>query len=310
MKLKHIFALILAVLIGVSTLLTFAFSDRFMLSNPEETFLFYASSYPVYALGSMILKDIPGMELRMLLQPQDAGLSSYTLSDWDIALIDGCDVLMLNGGGYEGFEASVNSGDKIVISTVSGLKYSMDDVKVLTAEGEETDAKDNPWLFLCTDGAVQMAEAITANMLAVDEAYTQEYYRNLGSAREHLDKIDKEIRESALDGTIKVAAGHKALYYTAKETGLFCNLVIDRLPAQDMTDEALSAILALLQENGISVILLESQAPNEISAYFEENGIKVIKLDIMTSLTEKDGIEAYGETLIKNARLIREKLGS
>lgn len=310
MKLKHIFALILAVLIGVSALFTFAFSDRYALSNPEETFLVYASAYPVYALASMILKDIPGMELRMLLQPQDVGLSSYALSDWDIALIDGCDVLMLNGGGYEGFEASVNSGDKIVISTVSGLKYSMDDVKVLTADGEETDAKDNPWLFLCVDGAVQMAEAITANMLAVDEAYTQEYYRNLGSAREYLDKIDKEIRATALDGTIKVAAGHKALYYTAKETGVQCDLVIDRLPAQEMNDEALSAILALLQENGIGVILLESQAPNEISAYFEENGIKVIKLDIMTSLTEKDGIEAYGETLIKNARILREKLGS
>lgn len=310
MKLKHVFTLVLALVICVSALFTFVVANKFALPNPEETFLVYASSYPVYALGSMILKDIPGMELRMFLQPQDTGLSAYMLSDWDLALIGGCDVLMLNGGGYEGFEASVSSGDKIVISTVSGLKYSMDDVKLVSSEGEEVNTLENPWMFMSTEGAVQMAEAITANLLAIDEAYTQEYYRNLASAREYLDRLAEKIREQAIDGTIKVAAGHKALYYTAKEMGLFCELVIDRLSAQEHSEQELSTMLALMRENEIDVILMESQVPRQTEAYFEANGIKVIKLDIMTSLTEKDGTEAYGDTLVKNAELIREKIGS
>ena len=307
MKLKHVFAITLALIIGLSALFTFAFAGKFALGNTEQDFLIYASSYPMYALSSLVLKDIPGMELHSFLQPQDAGLSAYTLSDWDTALIDNCDVLILNGGGYEGFERLLSAGDTIMVSAVSGLKYSVEDAWIIDFTGSEQDTFENPWLFMYTDGAMELTEAITANMLAVDEMYTEKYYENLGSARAYFENLAYELQALAPENRVRVAAGHEAFYYTANELGLECPVIFDRLPAQEHSDEEMSRMLKSLTDSGIDILLIESQAGEELIAYFEDNGITVIPLDLMTSYTEKDGADVFGRVLLNNAKLIREK---
>lgn len=310
MKLKHIFALALAILLTFCAVFVFAFAGRFRIEDTDQNILIYTASYPVYALGSMIVKDIPGVELHILLEPQESGLTDYTLSDWDKALISNCDALMLNGGGYEGFENSVNTGDTVVMSLMSGLKYSIDDAAIKDFTGRENAEKTDPWLFMYTDGAKQTAEAITANMLAVDELYTDAYYKNLASAKKAVDEIASEIALLRSDEPIPVAAAHEAFFYTALEMGLDCRLVFRRLPAQEHNYDDMQEMLNALKDADISVLLIEEQAPEELTSCMENSGITVIKLDPLTSHTEKEGTEAYRSVLIENAKRIREKLKS
>ena len=308
MKLKQIFALSLAVILALSAVFVFAFAKRFKIEDDDQNILIYASSYLVYALGSMIVKDIPGVELHLLLQPQDSGLKNYTLSDWDTALISNCGVLLLNGGGYEGFESSVNTGDTAVMSLMSGLKYSVDDVVIADYTGSESDTLNDPWLFMYTDGAKQIAEAITANMLAIDELYTDLYYKNLAAAEEKLNETASEIAQMRIDAAIPAAAAHEAFYYTAMETGLDCRLILRRLPAQEHSEDEMHEMLCALKDAGITVLLIEEQAPAGFVSYMEDGGITVIKLDLYTSHTEKEGSEEYHSVLIENAKRIRENL--
>ena len=306
MRFKHIFALALALILVVSAVFVFLFSDEIAVKKTKDEFVIWADSYPLYALAGRIVKDVPGMSIIYSLQPQDEGLEQYTLSDWDKAIISECDVIMLNGGGYESFESDVASGEKPVITAVSGLKYTVDDINVYGNGGGEPIT--DPDLYLGIDGARQMLEAITANMLALDEVYTARYYTNLSEAEAYLYTIEEQINACKIDTPVPAAAAHKALYYTAEECGLDCKYIIDREPASCPGDNELNEILADLTEAGISVLLTEKQAPYEFTAFFEQNGITVISVNLMTSLTAQDGIEAYGNTLVENAKTIYTRL--
>ncbi len=306
MRFKHIFALALALILVVSAAFVFLFSDKCAVTKTKDEFVIWADSYPLFALASRIVKDVPGMSIIYPLQPQDEGMEQYTLSDWDKAIIAGCDVIMLNGGGYESFEADVVCGDKPVITAVSGLKYTVEGLNIYGNGGGEPIT--DPYLYLSIDGARQMLEAITANMLALDEVYTARYYTNLSEANAYLDTIEEQINAYKIDTPVPAAVAHKSLFYSAEECGLDCTYIIDREPASCPGDNELNEILADLTEAGVSVILAEKQAPYEFTAFFEQNGITVISVDLMTSLTAQDGIDAFGNTLADNAKQVYTRL--
>ena len=75
-------------LIAVLCLLALAYGATFMLKRHalnanRDAYIVYASSYPVYAVGSMIIDHVPGMQLKLLTQPQLVGYTAYTLSAFD-----------------------------------------------------------------------------------------------------------------------------------------------------------------------------------------------------------------------------------
>lgn len=308
MRFKHFFAIAAAVFLLSAAVFTFLFSDHFRVSEKQDSFTIYTGSYPMYALGSRIVKDIPGMELLFAFQPQDQGQEEYALSDWDRAYMESCDVILLTSGGFESYETEISGGSTAVISTVNGLKYSIDGVDVYGKDRGE--ALQNPWLFLGVDGAKQICEAITANMLALDEVYTSNYYQNLSEALLYLDELSSKIDSYKLNENIKVAAAHKAFYYTCEDLNLDCTYIIERLPASEIGDNELNEILNDLRERSIGVLLVEKQAPAALTAFFEQNGITVIRLNLMTDLTANDGIESFGKVLTENAKEIYMRLSN
>jgi len=75
-------------------------------SDVPEDFGIYASFLPVYMLLDLIIdEDIPGMNLHLLIQPQDGCMRSYALSDWDQYVLMNADAVILIGNGFESFDA-------------------------------------------------------------------------------------------------------------------------------------------------------------------------------------------------------------
>ena len=67
---------------------------------PEEAseISVYATFYPLYALTDALMDGVPNASLHCLVQPQDGCLRSYTLSDWDAALLASSADAVIAGG--------------------------------------------------------------------------------------------------------------------------------------------------------------------------------------------------------------------
>ena len=61
------------------------------------------SFYPVYLLAQAVMEGAEHVELKNMAQPQTGCLHDYELTISDMKLLEGADVLIINGGGMENF---------------------------------------------------------------------------------------------------------------------------------------------------------------------------------------------------------------
>jgi len=276
-------------------------------SDVPEDFGIYASFLPVYMLSDLIIdEDIPGMNLHLLIQPQDGCMRSYALSDWDQYVLMNADAVILIGNGFESFESAImNMGENGpgVISASSSL--------VLDSSGiGETDESHlngaNPWLFLSVDGGLNLTEAIAANMIALDPDYEQRYIQNLNEAYGRFEKLKKETESISANirSQKRVALAHEGLIYVANDLGLNVVARIDRESGEYPDDASLSNMLNKLSESGAEVVLLEKQAPNTLTQALKAQGYEVVCIDTLSAGAPRNGAEDYFERMIENARAI------
>lgn len=276
-----------------------------------EKFNIYASFLPAYMLSDMIIDDIPGMNLHLLIQPQDGCMRNYVLSDWDQYVLMNADAAILIGNGFESFESAVmNMGENGpgVISASSSL--------VLDSSGTgDTDESHlngaNPWLFLSADGGLSLIEAIAANMIALDPDYEAKYIENLNDAFSRFEELQKEIEAVSenIDTQKRVALAHEGLIYAAKDFGLNVALRIDRESGEYPDETFLQDMLSKLNEANAEVVLIEKQAPNALAEALKTAGYQVVCIDTLSSGTPQDASEAYFERMMENVRAIEAAFG-
>lgn len=274
---------------------------------PQE-FTLYASFYPIYALAALIVdSDIPGMTLNQLIQPQDGCLRLYTLSDWDAYMLMRADAVILGGNGLEAFAnalTGLGEDGPAVIQALSGLTLSGD------AGSESHMYGVNPWLFLSVTGAMDIAEAICVNMIALDAPYEQQYRENLDDARSRLSELRSRML-SALEGcdmATPVALAHEGLEYFAKDMGLSVYTRVDRESGVDTSGQELTDMLAALDAFGAEAVLIERQAPDALVNTLELYGYRVCKLDTLSTGSEALGADGYFDAMCSNALALRAAL--
>ena len=71
----------------------------------EEKLTVVSSFYPVYLLAQEVMEDVNGVQLLNMAQPQTGCLHDYELTIADMKILEQADMLIINGGGMEGFLA-------------------------------------------------------------------------------------------------------------------------------------------------------------------------------------------------------------
>ena len=131
----------------------------------------YATFYPIYALTALVADGVPDLQVNCLTQPMDGCLRSYSLSDWDMALLmQSADVVIAGGRGLEAFESTLyalGENGPAVTSVLYNLELAT--VKPANETGEESHWTDeNPHIYMTIDGAITIAERIAANLAVLD----------------------------------------------------------------------------------------------------------------------------------------------
>lgn len=268
----------------------------------------YATFYPIYALTALVADGVPDLQVNCLTQPMDGCLRSYSLSDWDLALLmQSADVVIAGGRGLEAFESTLyalGENGPAVTSVLYNLELAT--VKPANETGEESHWTDeNPHIYMTIDGAIAIAERIAANLSVLDPEYSDLYSSNLEKTKNRLESLCTEMHEAAggLQGQ-KVIVMNEALVYAAQEYGLDVELCYARESGDALYDQELEDCIELLSGCEARVVLLEKQAPEAIRRALEEAGFRVAALDVLSTRRASEGAEGYFEAQLANTRAL------
>ena len=273
-----------------------------------EALSVYATFYPIYALTSLVADGVPDLLVNCLTQPMDGCLRSYSLSDWDLALLErSADAVIAGGRELEAFESTLyvlGENGPAVTSVLYNLELAT--VKPANETGEDSHWTDeNPHIYMTIDGAIAIAERIAANLAVLDPKYGDLYDQNLQEAKNRLESLRTEMHEVAggLQGQ-KVIVMNEALVYAAHEYGLDVELCYARESGEGIYDRDLEACIELLSTCDARVILLEKQAPEALRRALEKAGFRVAALDVLSTRRASEGAEGYFEAQLANARAL------
>ena len=275
----------------------------------------YASFYPIYALSGLVLGDVPGIRLSCLAEPQDGCLRDYALSDWDLYMLaSGADAVILGGRGLESFESMLYSlgknGPALVTSLYGLTLYNQSDKTAITEDSSHL-VGANPHAYLSILGAEQIA----AN---VAESLEDLYPEKADAIRAGNDKAQQQLSQ-LYDETQTICAGargqkvilmNEACVYPAIEYGLEVAYWYDRESATTIYGDSLTKLLSELGETDAKVILIEKQAPTELTRALEDAGYTVALIDTMNSYSLNVGYAGYLSAQRANANAIAAAYGS
>ena len=273
-----------------------------------DTIAAWASFYPVYALAAGVCEGVPGVSLRCLVQPQDGCLRSYSLSDWDAALLAGGDLCILGGRGLASFESAVSRGDAAVLTVLDNIPL----VDLGETDGEEDPSGHfsgpNPWLFLSVSGARSMAAVIAAGLAELDPDYAHLYARNLAAFDARLEALGEEMR-AAVAGLPRPRAAllQEGLCYFAEEMGLQW-AIVPREAGAEYLDNDLAELLDRLAAAGCELVLVEKQAPPSLTDALAAAGYAVCRVDILSTHAGAEGPDGYFSAMRANAGALAEAL--
>lgn len=275
-------------------------------TGPAETpqpgpLTIYASVYPVYAIARFVTRDVENVVVHCLTQPLASCPRSYTLSDWDAALLAGADLTILGGRGLEGFTLPQEL-PQCVLMTKSEL---------LQGEEKSADAEEashfegaNPWLFLSLDGLSEMAETLAVELGEADPAYAEQYLENAAAAQEAVEEARARIEEIMLPVDAgPVAVLHEGLLYVAEDLDLYAAAVIRREPGEDLEASEFAAAVNGMTAAGVRICLVEQQAPDRLVRDLTGAGFTVVRLDTLMLHTETEP-ETVLNALVGNAEKI------
>lgn len=274
----------------------------------------YTSFYPIYDLSGLVLGDVPGIRLSCLVQPQDECLRSYELSDWDLyTLAYDADALIIGGRGLEAFESTLyalgSTGPALVTSLYGLNLYNQSDTTEVTEDSSHL-VGANPHLYMAVSGAQKIAAGICEAMAALYPTLAGEIEAGNVRAQAQLSALYDETQSICAGARgEKVILMNEALIYPAIEYGLTVAYWYDRESGTTLYGDSLTDLLDDLRQTDAHVVLIEQQAPAELTDALAAEGYEVALIDIMSSYALDAGDAGYIDAQTANAHAIAQAYG-
>lgn len=133
---------IISLLLMLSMILTACGAETNTTENSEKLTV-VTSFYPIYLLTQEVVEGAENVVLKNMAQPQTGCLHDYELTISDMKLLEGADVLIVNGGGMESFleQAIERYPDLKVVDTSAGIELLEEEEH--HHHGEETEAHEH-----------------------------------------------------------------------------------------------------------------------------------------------------------------------
>lgn len=258
------------------------------------------SFYPMYIATLNVAKDVPGVEVLNLTQPQTGCLHDYQMTPDDMMHLSGANIFVVNGAGMEAFL------DKVV-AQLPALKIvnASAGIELIRGEGDEG---DNPHIWVSVSLHMRQVENIAAQLAQADPAHAEQYQKNGAEYVARLDQLRKMMHVGLKDiQTRDIITFHEAFPYFAKEFNLNIAAVIEREPGSEPSAKELAETIEIVKQAKVKALFAEPQYPAKAAeAIARESGAKLYSLD--PAVTGPMKAEAYVEVMGKNLAELRKAL--
>ena len=345
-KNKYVFVLLLLISITVVCSVSTFFYVK--LNNDSKTedeqILVMTSCNPVYIAALNVLDGVDGYTVQNLSQPTTGCLHDYTLTTEDMKNLSKADVLVVNGGGMEGYLDDVRAAypKLTIIDTYEYIEHSAGGSADLLIEEEEDEdslpiegngdhevvdevQEDSSGYFheaeehhhdhgtnshiWMDERLFEMQAAAIANELMGENPNREEtpISDNFFAYSKSLDeKIDKQGLDKTLAGA-DIAVLHAAFAYTAQSLGANVVATMDLDEERQVSAGEVSAFLDEIKEHNVKLVLAEYDYGNAMGKLIEEQtDAKVVYLE--TLVHGNYGKDSYVEVMNNNFTLIKNSL--
>ena len=258
------------------------------------------SFYPMYIATLNVAKDVPGVEVLNLTQPQTGCLHDYQMTPDDMMHLSGANIFVVNGAGMDAFL------DKVV-AQLPALKIvnASAGIELIRGEGDEG---DNPHIWVSVSLHMRQVENIAAQLAQADPAHAEQYQKNGAEYVARLDQLRKMMHVGLKDiQTRDIITFHEAFPYFAKEFNLNIAAVIEREPGSEPSAKELAETIEIVKKAKVKALFAEPQYPAKAAeAIARESGAKLYSLD--PAVTGPMKAEAYVEIMEKNLAELRKAL--
>jgi zinc transport system substrate-binding protein len=191
MKNKYVFvAIMLSCILLISGIFTGVYVSQSQTADTDDNFVVVTSFYPMYIAALNVVKDVPGVTLKNLSEPQTGCLHDFQLTPQDMKLLSTADVFIINGGGIESFMEQIASAypQLVIIEGSEGIELLCEDHeheeehKHEEDHIEETEVEHdhgvNAHAWMSVSCYRRQVENIARNLMRENPANAVEYERN------------------------------------------------------------------------------------------------------------------------------------
>lgn len=276
-------------------------SDQVSANSPtsEKNLTVLTSFYPMYIATINITKDVAGVQVLNMTQPQTGCLHDYQLTPQDLIKIEAADVFVVNGAGMETFidKALNQQPDLKVIEASRGIELIKD------STGEE-----NPHVWVSITDNIAQVRNIAEQLSTIDSTHAVQYQANADAYIQKLEKLKAEMHQS-LDGVKNkdIITFHEAFPYFAQEFNLNIAAVIERDPGSEPSPKELEDTIKIVRDSNITALFAEPQYPTKAAdTIARETGARVYSLDPAVSGDMTP--DAYINIMEQNLKTLEEAL--
>lgn len=277
-----------------------------------------ATTFPVYQIVRNVVRNVPGMEVRLMLPAQAGCPHDYALTPQDMGKLSQADVLVVNGLGMEAFLGSPSARSKKELRTVDASKgisgllpYTDEETAHEGHEGHHHGGM-NPHLFASPRMAAQMARSIAGQLADLDPGNAAAYWSNGENYARTLDALADEF--AALGGKLKnnrIITQHGVFDYLARDMGLEVAAVIQADDTQAPSASDMMKLVKAIRGRHVGAIFTEPQYPDKIAATLSrETGVATAKLDPLATGPAIAPLDYYEKTMRANLHTLESTLGT
>lgn len=277
-----------------------------------------ATTFPVYQIVRNVVRNVPGMEVQLMLPAQAGCPHDYALTPQDMGKLSQADVLVVNGLGMEAFLGSPSARSKKELRTVDASKgisgllpYTDEETAHEGHEGHHHGGM-NPHLFASPRMAAQMARSIAGQLADLDPGNAAAYWSNGENYARTLDALADEF--AALGGKLKnnrIITQHGVFDYLARDMGLEVAAVIQADDTQAPSASDMMKLVKAIRGRHVGAIFTEPQYPDKIAATLSrETGVATAKLDPVATGPAIAPLDYYEKTMRANLHTLESTLGT
>lgn len=270
-----------------------------------------ASVFPVWLLLKQVTRDVPGIEVGLLLPAGTGCPHDYSMTPQDRRTLARADVLVINGLGLESFLGEPGKSAQLMKEGAVLIDISSRVDQLLPDDGHDGHGV-NPHIFASPAMMSRMAVSLAVQLAQHDPEHASLYEENGRRTAERLDALAADF--AALGSRIAgrgVLVQHNVFNYLARDTGLVVDAMVQAHEGQEPSAREMLDLVRIIREKHTAAVITEPQYPARTGRTLAaETGIPCISLDPVAS-GPSDAPDDYYETVMRgNLRILENSLGT